>query len=230
MLSILGGRVLGDIQRDMPISGLSILVDRAACAGQGRGIFFQQADAIEARDVNEMARSGRGVIAAALTADRAFALGLVPLGNGLLRADATRYVASVEAKACSETGISAAERALTLRVLGAPAALASDLVSPGHIMPAVVTEDEAGATSLVSLAFYHVVRSGGAHVVAWCDILDDEGEVATAAYCERVADRLAVPLYVRMGAEIVEAAALARSHDDPLISVRRGGLDLGQFA
>ncbi len=221
---------MGGITRDVPIGTLSILIDRSALNQRGRGVFFQQADAIDAQDVNVMARHGRGVIGAALTADRAFALGLTPLNNTHVRNNAPRYMASVEALACTDTGISASERATTLRCLAGADTRPNDLVSPGHIMPAIVPEFSGPDTSLEALAFHHASRSGGALAIAWCDILNDEGDVADWAYCASLAQTLAVPLLLRLGDAAVSAEVVERSGQPPVIQVKSGGLDLGQFA
>ncbi len=221
---------MGGLKHDVLIGGLMILIDRSALCGRGRGIFFMQADNIRGDDVNIMARHGRGVIGAALTASRAFAIGLSPLVNTQIRDGAPRYMTSVEAAACTETGISAAERAMTLRVLAGVSTNPGDLVAPGHIMPAIVAESEGAEASLEAIGFHYAARSGNALAIAWCDILDKEGDVADSAYCFALAKHLAVPLLLRVGntaiaADVVERSRLARD-----IDVKSGGLDLGQFA
>lgn len=209
---------------------LSILIDHAALDGAGRGIFFQAAEKISDREVNMMARFGRGIVGAALTAQRAFALGLKPMGNAGSGSRVLPFVASVEAVACTETGISAAERALTLRTLARDGASPLDLVSPGHIIPSIVPHEERTEGSLEALAYHHAARFNGAHAIAWCDILNAEGDVGDAAHCTALAAGLELPLLIRRGASAVEATALAQSGKLKNLDVRVGGLDLGQFA
>lgn len=222
---------MAGITRDVSVGTLSILIDKAALNGRGRGVFFQQADAIDAHDVNLMARHGLGVIGAAMIADRAFALGLLPLNSSHIRDNAPRYMASVEARVCTETGISAAERAMTLRCLAGAGTKPGDLVSPGHIMPAIVPERLTCTDSnLEALAFHFAARTGDALAIAWCDILDTAGEVADWSYCAALAETLALPLLVRLGDSVVSADAVKRSGKAPVIDVSSGGLDLGQFA
>ncbi|MGL6043367.1 MAG: 3,4-dihydroxy-2-butanone-4-phosphate synthase, partial [Sandaracinobacteroides sp.] len=72
---------MSDPTADLQPVRLTILVDRTSLGGRGRGIFFAQGDRVSADEINEMARSGRGLIAAALTAERAFALGIAPLAQ-----------------------------------------------------------------------------------------------------------------------------------------------------
>lgn len=221
---------MNGLSRGAPRGALSVLVDQSALNGRGRGILFQAAESISADDVNMMAQHGRGVIGAALTADRAFALGLSPMSDGRQRANAPQYMASVEAKACTETGISAAERALTLRTLAAADCNAADLVSPGHIMPAVVPTQAQVDSRIEVLAYHHAARFNDALAIAWCDILDASGEVADADQCSALAQSLSLPLYIRVGDAAVDYAVFAKSIQPPSIDVSVGGLDLGQFA
>lgn len=147
------------------------------------------AHGIDAATVNEMARSGRGLIACCVDVARASHLGLETMGSIVRGIGAPRFLASVEAASCTDTGISAADRADTLRVLGDPAASAADLVSPGHIMPCLAPSDEAGV-SLIAAALEHVTQRTGVAAVAWCDILDDSGEIAWIDHCIELAHRL----------------------------------------
>ncbi len=221
---------MNGLSRGAPRGALSVLVDRSALNGRGRGILFQAAESISADDVNMMAQHGRGVIGAALTADRAFALGLSPMNDARQRANAPRYMASVEAKACTETGISAGERALTLRTLAAVDCSTADLVSPGHIMPAVVPPQAQVDSRIEVLAYHYAARFNDALAIAWCDILDASGEVADADHCSALAQSLSLPLYIRVGDAAVDYAAFVKSIRPPSIDVSVGGLDLGQFA
>lgn len=221
---------MAGMSRGTPDGVLSVLIDRTSLNGSGRGVLFQAGEHITADTVNLMARFGRGIIGAALTADRAFALGMTPMQDTRKRAHAPRYMTSVEARACTETGISAAERALTLRTLASPHSTANDLVSPGHIMPAIVPEQPQSDAGLEALAFQHAARFNESLAIAWCDILNEEGSVASAAECAALSVQLSLPLLIRIGDAAVENDVLERSARQPNIDVQSGGIDLGQFA
>ncbi len=167
---------------------LAILLDDTALAGAGRGIFFMDAADISAADVNQMATHGRGVICASLSLSRAFALGIGRMERARMRPDFPAFLASVEATACSETGISAEERALTLRTLGRAETAPSDLKSPGHIMPAVVMENQ----NLLPNVGQSMVAASGGLAAAWCDILDERGNVAGTRDVLAIAERLGI--------------------------------------
>jgi 3,4-dihydroxy 2-butanone 4-phosphate synthase / GTP cyclohydrolase II len=218
------------IDRGQAALPLSIAVDPAALDGRGRGLFFQSGEAATAESVNLMATSGRGLVSAALFADRACTLGLSPFARDRVRPCMPLYLVSVESSACKETGISAYERALTLNTLANPGCGMADLVTPGHIMPCVVPQELGPDSGLHALALHHVRRFGGSMVAAWCDILDEEGDLASAHACVALGQSLGVGLYIRRGADLISLNVLAQSRFAPAYDVGLGGLDFDQFA
>ena len=120
------------------------------------------------------------------------ALGLVLAGEYREGYRGPILLRSVEAAECEGTGISAADRAMTLRAAGAPEAGIASLKSPGHVMPTMIgyrgREHRASADTALDL----VQNLTEFEVAAWTDILDDEGEVASAAYCRALASRIGV--------------------------------------
>lgn len=88
--------------------------------------------------INDLAWQAKGVVAVTLTAARAEHLGCPALDRKRASASTPRYGVSVEAADGVSTGISAADRALTARIMADPTAAATDFVRPGHIMPAIV--------------------------------------------------------------------------------------------
>ena len=88
--------------------------------------------------INDLASHARGVVAVTLTTVRADHLACPALERRRAAPATPRYGVSVEAARGVSTGISAADRSLTVRRMADPAATASDFVRPGHIMPAVI--------------------------------------------------------------------------------------------
>ena len=88
--------------------------------------------------VNELALHARGVIAVTVTAARADVLACPALERRRAPPSLPRYGVSVEASVGVSTGISAADRALTVTKMADPTATAADFVRPGHIMPAII--------------------------------------------------------------------------------------------
>ncbi|MGH8112168.1 MAG: 3,4-dihydroxy-2-butanone-4-phosphate synthase, partial [Rhodanobacteraceae bacterium] len=95
------------------------------------------ADKVRPEDINFMARWGRGLICLPLDRTLADRLGLQPMVRDNASTYHTNFTVSIEAAAGVTTGISAHDRARTVRVAVAPGAQPSDLVQPGHVFPLV---------------------------------------------------------------------------------------------
>ena len=80
-------------------------------------------------------RHTSGLLCAPMTTERADALGLPPMVEDNQDPRQTAYTVTVDAARGVGTGISAADRTLTVRVLGNPAAVPTDLNRPGHVLP-----------------------------------------------------------------------------------------------
>jgi 3,4-dihydroxy 2-butanone 4-phosphate synthase/GTP cyclohydrolase II len=172
--------------------GLAIIVDDST-DGPGRGFFLGVAALATAEMVNTMVTWGRGLTCFSVTAERAMALGLVLAGEYREGYRGPILLRSVEAAECEGTGISAADRAMTLRAAGAPDAGMASLKSPGHVMPAMIAYRGREHRASADIALDLVRHLTSYEVAAWTDILDDEGELASAAYCQALAARLDVP-------------------------------------
>jgi 3,4-dihydroxy 2-butanone 4-phosphate synthase/GTP cyclohydrolase II len=140
--------------------------------------------------VNTAILHGRGITCFSVTPEQAMRLGLMMAGEYRADRHGPLFLRSVEAAECDGTGISAEDRALTLRAAGSPTAGIASLKSPGHVVPAMTGGNGGGGRAVADIAL-DVLRHLTEHEVpAWTDILDDEGEVASAAWCQDVADRL----------------------------------------
>ncbi len=185
--------------------GLVILVDDTA----DRGCFVGVAALATAETVNTTVTWGRGLTCFSVTAERAMALGLVLAGEYREGYRGPILLRSVEGAECDGTGISAADRALTLRAAGAPDAGIASLKSPGHVMPAMVGYRGREHRASADLALDLVHRLTRYEVASWTDILDDDGEVASAAYCRALAGQLG--LACLSAADIFPEAAMGQA-------------------
>ncbi len=153
---------------------------------RGRGFFLHAAALATVATVNRTILWGRGLTCFSVTPERAMRLGLLLAGE--YAPGEPVFLRSVEAADCQGTGISAADRAATLRAAGAADAGITSLKSPGHVIPAMVGDGEGDAVPAQALA---LLRRLTVHdVPAWTDILDDAGELAGTAYCRELAARL----------------------------------------
>ena len=102
------------------------------------GVVMMAAEHIDAKSMTFMARQARGLVCLALTEERCRQLDLPPMVDDAV-GEKSNFTLSIEASSGIDTGISAADRALTVQVAVAPHAQPSDIVQPGHIFPLAVT-------------------------------------------------------------------------------------------
>src|SRR5271154_3441113 len=121
--------VLRDIRAGKPV----IVVDDAERENEGDLVLA--AEKATAESVNFMMRFGRGLICAPITNERAARLGLNRMVLDNRESFKTDFTVSVDATTGVTTGISAEDRAKTIRLLADPKSQPGDLVQPGHIFP-----------------------------------------------------------------------------------------------
>ena len=128
--------------------------------------------------VNFMASEAKGLICVALNREIADRLDLAPMVEKNDSSYETAFTVSVDAKAC-ETGISAAERDMTIKLLADYSTRPTDLVRPGHIFPLIAkdggtlvrTGHTEGSVDLCKMA-------GIAEAAVICEIMKEDGTMA----------------------------------------------------
>lgn len=123
---------------------------------ENEGDLLMAAACVRPEDINFMARYGRGLICLTLTQERCERLRLPLMVAGAQTKHATNFTVSIEAARGVTTGISAADRATTIRAAVANDAKPEDVVQPGHIFPLMA---QAGGV---------LTRAG--HTEAGCDL------------------------------------------------------------
>src|SRR5512135_299855 len=140
--------------------------------------------------INFMAKEGRGLICLALTHERCDELGLDLMSAKNESAFETAFTVSIEARSGVSTGISAADRARTIRVAIDPQTSPRELVQPGHVFPLKarpggVLERVGQTEAAVDLARLAGLIPAG----VICEIMNDDGTMARVRdltpYCER---------------------------------------------
>ena len=161
-----------EIIADLRAGKMVILVDEEDRENEGDLVLA--ADHITAEAVNFMAKHGRGLICLTLTRERCQQLNLPLMVRDNGTSMGTNFTVSIEAATGVTTGISAADRALTIKTAVAPNAKPSDLVQPGHIFPLMA---QPGGV---------LIRSG--HTEAGCDLAAMAGCSPTSVICEIMKD------------------------------------------
>lgn len=148
---------------------------------ENEGDFIIPAEIITKEQVNFMITYGKGLICAPITKETAQRLELPPMVAKAEDSHETAFTVSVDATFHTSTGISASDRANTLRILSDPFATAQDFVRPGHIFPLIakdggVIERPGHTEAAVDLAKLAGFRPAG----VICEILNKDGS------CSRV--------------------------------------------
>ncbi len=129
--------------------------------------------------VNFMARYGRGLICLALTRERVDQLGLPLMPRKNTTRHETAFTVSIEAREGISTGISAADRALTIRTAIDPARGRDDIVTPGHVFPLVARDGGVLVRAGHTEAAVDIARLAGLNPSGViCEIMNDDGTMA----------------------------------------------------
>ena len=123
---------------------------------ENEGDLVMAAEFVKPKDINFMATKGRGLICLTLTSSKCKKLGLPLIKQTGESSKETNFTVSIEAAKGVTTGISAADRAKTIRTAVAKRSKSSDLVQPGHIFPLMAKDGGV------------LVRAG--HTEAGCDL------------------------------------------------------------
>lgn len=122
-----------DIITDIRAGKMVILMDDEG--RENEGDLIMAAVHVRAEDINFMARYARGLICLTLARERCEQLRLPLMVSDNITQHGTNFTVSIEAARGVTTGISAADRAHTIRTAVAPHVAPSDLVQPGHVFP-----------------------------------------------------------------------------------------------
>jgi 3,4-dihydroxy 2-butanone 4-phosphate synthase/GTP cyclohydrolase II len=161
-----------------------ILVDDADRENEGDLVLA--ADHVTPEAINFMAKHARGLVCLSLTEGQVARLGLAMMVQDNQSTYSTAFTVSIEAAKGVTTGISAADRATTIRAAIAPNARPEDVVRPGHIFPLRARKGgvlvRAGQTEgSVDLARLAGLTPAG----VICEVMNDDGTMARLPDLER---------------------------------------------
>src|SRR5512135_1885035 len=166
-----------DVIEDIRAGRMVILVDDED--RENEGDLTIAADFVTPEAINFMARHGRGLICLSITEEKAQELQLPPMVHDNSSAFGTAFTVSIEARRGVSTGISAHDRATTIRTAIAETAKPEDLVRPGHVFPIIArkggvlvrTGQTEGSVDLARLA-------GCVPAGVICEIMNEDGTMA----------------------------------------------------
>jgi 3,4-dihydroxy 2-butanone 4-phosphate synthase/GTP cyclohydrolase II len=165
------------VVQDLRKGRMVIIVDDAD--RENEGDLIMAAEHVTPKAINFMARFGRGLICVPTTEERLKQLGIERMVSQNRESFKTDFQVSVDAARGVSTGISAADRAATIKVMTDPTAVPDDLVQPGHIFPLRARSggvlQRAGHTE----AAVDLVKLAGCRPIGViCEVLKDDGSMA----------------------------------------------------
>jgi len=163
---------IADVVAAIKAGEIVILVDDEDRENEGDLVFA--ARFVTPEKINFLAKYGRGLVCMAITESHAARLGLRPMVEQNRSRHGTNFTVSIEAAEGIASGISAHDRALTIKVASAEGATADDIVQPGHVFPLIA---QPGGV---------LVRAG--HTEACCDFARLAGLEPAAVLCEIMKD------------------------------------------
>ena len=166
-----------DIVKDAKRGKMFVLLDDESRENEGDLII--PASKTSAKSINFMAKHGRGLICLSLTRFQVNKLNLPLMAATNQSRTQTAFTVSIEAKKGVTSGISAHDRARTIRTAIKKNATSKDIISPGHVFPLVSKDGgvliRAGHTE-ASVDIAKLSKCGSSAVI--CEIMNDDGSMA----------------------------------------------------
>ena len=175
-----------DILADLAAGKMVVIMDDEH--RENEGDLVMAACKVRPEDINFMARLGRGLICLTLTEERCRQLRLPLMVSDTHREHRTNFTLSIEAAEGVTTGISAYDRAHTVRTAVAPQARPQDLRQPGHIFPIMAQPGGVLTRAGHTEAGCDLARLAGLEPAAVIvEIMNDDGTMAGRPDLERFA-------------------------------------------
>ena len=176
---------------------------------ENEGDLALAAEKVTTKAINFMAKHARGLICLPIIGKRLNELGIPLMVGENTSRFSTAFAVSVDAKHGVSTGISAADRAETVKVIVDPATRADDLARPGHIFPLRAREGgvlvRAGHTeAIVDLAKLAGLYPAG----VICEIMSEDGSMARLPQLEAMSDNFGIKII-----SVADLIAYRRRHE-----------------
>ncbi|MBU1061247.1 MAG: bifunctional 3,4-dihydroxy-2-butanone-4-phosphate synthase/GTP cyclohydrolase II [Candidatus Omnitrophica bacterium] len=166
-----------EIIRDLKKGKMVIVVDDED--RENEGDLVASASFVTAETINFMIKHGRGLVCVPMEGKRLDELGLHPMFENNEDSFKTAWVISIDAKTGVRTGISAHDRAVTVKSLINPRTRPSDLTRPGHIFPLRAKEGGVLMRAGHTEACVDLMKSAGLYPAGViCEIINEDGSMA----------------------------------------------------
>jgi 3,4-dihydroxy 2-butanone 4-phosphate synthase/GTP cyclohydrolase II len=176
---------------------------------ENEGDLIMAAEKVTAEAINFMAKHARGLICMPVMGERLDELKIPMMVGDNTSKFSTPFTVPVEAKRRVSTGISAADRAETVRVIVDPASKPEDLAQPGHMFPLRAREGGVLVRVGHTEAVVDIARLAGLYPAGvLCEIMNDDGTMARLPQLEVMAEKFELKII-----SIADLIAYRRRHE-----------------
>ena len=162
---------------------------------ENEGDLIMAAETVTPDAINFMAVHGRGLICMPVTGERLDELQIPMMTNNNTSNFGTAFTVSVEAKHGTSTGISASDRATTVRAIADPNTKPQDLVMPGHMSPLRAKDGGVLVRAGQTEATVDLARLAGFYPAGvCCEIMNEDGTMARMPELEAIADKFGLKI------------------------------------
>jgi 3,4-dihydroxy 2-butanone 4-phosphate synthase/GTP cyclohydrolase II len=184
---------ISDAIEDIRAGKFIIIVDDKS--RENEGDLTMAAEKITPEAINFMAKHGRGLICLPITGQRLDELGIPLMVTNNTSHYSTAFTVSIEAKNKVTTGISAFDRAQTIKTVLDPNTKVGDLAQPGHIFPIRAREGGVLVRAGHTEAIVDLTRLAGLYPAGViCEIMDEDGTMARLSQLEAMASKFALKI------------------------------------
>ncbi|MBM4161511.1 MAG: bifunctional 3,4-dihydroxy-2-butanone-4-phosphate synthase/GTP cyclohydrolase II [Ignavibacteria bacterium] len=162
---------------------------------ENEGDFIVAAEKATPDIINFLTREGRGIVCAPITSERAAELGVDAMVESNTSLHETSFTVSVDYIHGTTTGVSAVDRAATVRALSDPKTKPNDLARPGHIFPLRAAQGGVLRRAGHTEAAIDLCRFAGLYPAAvLCEILNEDGTMARVPQLQHLARKFGLKL------------------------------------
>ena len=184
---------ISDAIEDIRAGKFIIIIDDES--RENEGDLAMPAEKITPEAINFMAKHGRGLICLPITGQRLDELGIPLMVTNNTSHYSTAFTVSIEAKHKVTTGISAFDRAQTIKTVLDSNTKAGDLAQPGHIFPIRAREGGVLVRAGHTEAIVDLARLAGLYPAGViCEIMDEDGTMARLPQLEAMASKFALKI------------------------------------
>ena len=177
---------ISDAIEDIRTGKFIIIVDDES--RENEGDLAMAAEKVTPEAINFMAKYGRGLICFPITGQRLDELGIPQMVSNNTSRHCTAFTVSIEAKDKVTTGISAFDRAQTIKTVLDPNTKPSDIAQPGHIFPIRAKDGGVLVRAGHSEAIVDLAKLAGLYPAGViCEIMDEDGSMKRLPQLEAMA-------------------------------------------